>query len=285
MLDTEAAKREDTPMDRTFTVTRHPNRVAICEVEPGSCAYSVDRAEAWQAAKALALPAPRSQDPKRRQAVRIDFQGLGGHAVTIQTRQATVESMRPEPVRDTDDDHMVTPQEGAAMPSPVTWIDQGRNAEAIENLREQQASGRANDFVDSLLGYYDRNGRLSDKQRDAVLRGIDKRAEARKTPVPDVPEGRYAVNNDDGALAFYRVQRPTEGRWAGYTFVKVLASDTEHNLPLSAAKGVLAKIAADPKAASVRYGQELGCCGVCGRTLTDAASRAAGIGPICAQAF
>jgi uncharacterized protein DUF6011 len=33
----------------------------------------------------------------------------------------------------------------------------------------------------------------------------------------------------------------------------------------------------------VRYGQELGECGHCGRTLTDEASRAAGIGPVCAS--
>ena len=43
-------------------------------------------------------------------------------------------------------------------------------------------------------------------------------------PLPDVPEGRYAVEVD-GVLKFYRYDRPTEGKWAGATFLKVQASD------------------------------------------------------------
>lgn len=42
-------------------------------------------------------------------------------------------------------------------------------------------------------------------------------------------------------------------------------------------------IAADPKAAMLRYGRELGECGHCGRTLTNDESRARGIGPVCAR--
>jgi len=44
----------------------------------------------------------------------------------------------------------------------------------------------------------------------------------------------------------------------------------------------LAIIAADPRAAAVRHGQEYGQCSCCGATLTNADSIAAGIGPICA---
>jgi Family of unknown function (DUF6011) len=47
---------------------------------------------------------------------------------------------------------------------------------------------------------------------------------------------------------------------------------------------MLAKIVMDgAEQASKRYGRELGNCGRCGRTLTDDASRAAGIGPVCAS--
>lgn len=99
---------------------------------------------------------------------------------------------------------------------------------------------------------------------------------------PDVPAGRYAVDNADGELRFYKVDRPTEGRWEGYTFVKVLASDEEHPVRGKAAVSVLEKIAMDPAAASTRYGHEIGRCGICNRTLTDEDSRARGIGPICA---
>ena len=101
------------------------------------------------------------------------------------------------------------------------------------------------------------------------------------TSLPDVPAGRYAVE-DNGSLKFYKVDRPTEGRWAGRTFVKVQASDREYPVKGGAAARVLSLIARDPKAAMLRYGREIGSCGHCGRTLTNEDSRAAGIGPICA---
>jgi Family of unknown function (DUF6011) len=99
---------------------------------------------------------------------------------------------------------------------------------------------------------------------------------------PDVPAGRYAVENGDGVLRFYKVDRPTEGRWAGYTFVKVMASDEEHPVRGKAGVAVLHKIVeAGIAACMARYGQEIGRCGRCGRTLTDATSRSYGIGPEC----
>jgi hypothetical protein len=99
----------------------------------------------------------------------------------------------------------------------------------------------------------------------------------------EVPEGRYAVDGDDGILKFYHVDRPAEGRWAGYVFVKVQAGDELHNLRnRQAREGVLAKIAeAGIEAAMLRYGREIGKCGHCGRTLTNPEAREAGIGPIC----
>lgn len=104
-----------------------------------------------------------------------------------------------------------------------------------------------------------------------------------QAPTHDVPAGRYAlVSEQDGKTYFFRVDRPTEGRWNGYTFVKVQAGDDLWPLKDAAKRAnVLAQIAADPEAASKRYGHEIGSCGVCGRTLTDEQSRADGIGPIC----
>ena len=102
----------------------------------------------------------------------------------------------------------------------------------------------------------------------------------------DVPAGRYALDNGNGSVRFYRVDRPTEGRWAGYTFVKVQASDEEFNVKnRQERESILARIAVDPAASSKLYGIELGVCGVCGRTLTNDESRAAGIGPVCAAKF
>jgi hypothetical protein len=97
-----------------------------------------------------------------------------------------------------------------------------------------------------------------------------------------VPAGRYAVPGDDGVIKFYRVDKPTEGTWAGRTFVKVRAGDDW--LPVryaTARQGILRKIGEDVRAASIRYGLELGQCGVCGRTLTNPESIAKGIGPVC----
>ena len=100
-----------------------------------------------------------------------------------------------------------------------------------------------------------------------------------------VPAGRYAVATEAGAintLAFYKVDRPTEGRWAGYVFVKHIVSDDEQRMSRPAGNAILAKIAAVGAAeASAAYGHEIGECGVCGRTLTNDESRARGIGPSC----
>lgn len=107
----------------------------------------------------------------------------------------------------------------------------------------------------------------------------------REQGLPDVPAGRYALREADGVTRFYRVDRPEEGRWAGWTFLKIQASDDLHPIKDRVRKGeVLRAIAADPAAASKLYGQELGHCGVCGRTLTDETSREYGIGPVCRNA-
>ena len=100
----------------------------------------------------------------------------------------------------------------------------------------------------------------------------------------NVPAGRYAVDNEEGELRFYIVDRPTEGQWSGFLFLSVLASDERHPIKGKDAKfAILTKIAADPKAAAIRFGKETTHCSICGRRLTRPSSRAAGIGPICAE--
>lgn len=125
--------------------------------------------------------------------------------------------------------------------------------------------------------------------RASISRWIEKartlpRETTRERILSDVPEGRYAIFNEAaGAIRFYHVNKPTEGRWAGYVFVNVQAGDEQHSIRNRESRdAILAAIAADPKAASLAYGRELGHCGVCGRTLTNPESIDAGIGPICA---
>lgn len=106
-----------------------------------------------------------------------------------------------------------------------------------------------------------------------------------QAPQPDVPAGHYAIaSTGSNDLAFYRVDRPSKGAYAGRVFVKlVVGGHPDMNVRRDHVAGILARIAADPQAAA-RYGQELGRCCACNRHLTDETSRALGIGPECRKA-
>lgn len=104
---------------------------------------------------------------------------------------------------------------------------------------------------------------------------------------PSVPAGYYAIQSISGAndLDFYSVDRPTEGRWAGYVFVKqVVGGKPEFAVKGAKWRKVLeAIVASGPEEAAALYGQEIGRCGRCNRTLTDETSRQLGIGPVCRE--
>jgi hypothetical protein len=98
----------------------------------------------------------------------------------------------------------------------------------------------------------------------------------------DVPAGRYAITGNEGHTVFVQVDRPTQGQWAGRTFVKLQTSDELRRTSRATADTLLHKIVeAGVKEAMLRYGREIGSCGHCGRTLTNEESRQAGIGPVC----
>ena len=100
-----------------------------------------------------------------------------------------------------------------------------------------------------------------------------------------VPPGLYALATSTG-LKFYKVERPTEGRWKDYTFVSIQHSDEFTQIKDSARKGkILRTIGNDPEGAMALYGKTIGRCGKCSRTLTNEESRARGIGPVCAEAL
>lgn len=123
--------------------------------------------------------------------------------------------------------------------------------------------------------------------REAASRFIDYLLTLPKIEVPklpqswEIPVGRYAVEISD-TLAFVKVDRPEEGRWAGYTFVSRQLSDEFVRVSREQSTAILNQIRKDgTQAAMLRYGRELGVCGECGRTLTNEESREAGIGPVC----
>lgn len=110
------------------------------------------------------------------------------------------------------------------------------------------------------------------------------------SPLPDVPAGRYAVTGEDGTTDFYKVDRPTDGRWKGYTFVKLLVAHggfgddlDEQRVAFKATRTVLQRVLdAGIRESMERYGKAIGRCGHCGRNLTDNESIERGIGPVCA---
>lgn len=118
---------------------------------------------------------------------------------------------------------------------------------------------------------------------DALLE-IDKAAPA---PVAEVPAGRYAIPAEDGHFVFYKVDRPTAGKWEGYTFVKQLIGSVgdweEQRLSRSMSDSVLARIAEDAEEAARMFGIKASACGMCGSPLSNTRSRAAGYGETCAD--
>lgn len=95
----------------------------------------------------------------------------------------------------------------------------------------------------------------------------------------DIPDGRYALDNSSGKgdTVFYKVwTRRNESRG-----VALQVSDDFIPVRRSDVAGVLKRIQKDVRGSLARYGQEIGACGICGRTLTDETSREMGIGPVC----
>jgi hypothetical protein len=93
-----------------------------------------------------------------------------------------------------------------------------------------------------------------------------------------VPEGRYAITGNEGQTVFVHVVKFKSGAF----IVKQQVADDSHRVSKVVARQMLQKILdAGIEQASMRYGRELGECGVCGRTLTNEDSRQMGIGPVC----
>lgn len=139
--------------------------------------------------------------------------------------------------------------------------------------------------LDRLYDALERERRAAAAPAPAPVVVEQPRIFAERTPYPQVAQGYYAIasltgNND---LDFFRVDRPTEGKWAGRTFVKrVIGGKADSPVWGSTARAALgAIIAAGERSAAQRYGQEIGRCGRCNRHLTDETSRAYGLGPDC----
>jgi hypothetical protein len=135
-------------------------------------------------------------------------------------------------------------------------------------------------------------------QLEAIARCLDRETSPRKAPnenllrFPDTflkGTHHFAVSNAEGGTTFLRVDRPDEGKWNGWTFVRVEMGPADMRIGSQKPNGeyrgqwpdMIDQLIADPKTALQRYGREIGSCGVCGLRLTDEVSREYGIGPIC----
>ena len=110
--------------------------------------------------------------------------------------------------------------------------------------------------------------------------------ERRNIKLPDIPAGHYALDGKGkNETVFYRVDRPESGKWEGYTFVKlVVGGRSDERVPFARVASILERIEVEGvNQSALRYGQEIGRCCKCNRTLTDDESRALGIGPECAK--
>ena len=130
------------------------------------------------------------------------------------------------------------------------------------------------DFALSLAEQYQRRGYLSDRQDDAARRMHAKvTARKAKATAPTPALGYYQVDDTYYVVAESKAGNAYAKEWNGYGW------DYVGRAPFASLAGV------DPLTAeqAAEFGHAFGRCIVCGRTLTDPASVAAGIGPICAQ--
>lgn len=150
-----------------------------------------------------------------------------------------------------------------------------RDHEAQRNIRRQagrDAYGRAatTDHPEGVV---------------ATLRELRAMAKADMHEVfPTVHKLRVAavLPGEGTKVRFFQIEIPTRGHWTGKVFVKEQASDDFHSVKsMDRQVRILREVLRDLRAAVELYGREIGCCGMCHRTLTDEESRARGIGPVC----
>ena len=163
----------------------------------------------------------------------------------------------------------------------------------LRSLLESREMPADSGVTADRLHQYITDGKITKLCASQWIRFMKGQPEGQKIPTqandfPNVPAGRYAlralnVSALGNEILFYKIDRPTEGKWAGRLFVKRMESDEEILVKDTMQRSrILARIAEDPEGASALYGREIGCCGICNKTLTNDESRARGIGPVCA---
>lgn len=181
-------------------------------------------------------------------------------------------------------------------------------AKVMDNLTGQETqinppSDAQIKFVQDLLAQHV----WPDSYTDEALRSMERRqvsrlikqlqsAPAKKStpvrqpspPLPDneIPPGRYALHFEDAEWKFFQIDKPTEGKWNGRTFVRMLIGSPgdyrQQNIYGDLAVNIIRLIEKrTPRLASIDFGLKSGSCGVCHSPLTNEESLKLGIGPKC----
>lgn len=94
---------------------------------------------------------------------------------------------------------------------------------------------------------------------------------------------RFAIwNKVEQRFYFFQVDKPQEGKWQGYTFLKEQQSDNFRPVrDRKSREQILSCFERDRETALANYGKRVGSCPKCGKSLTDPESIERGIGPHC----
>lgn len=261
---------------RHFIVAKQGRDVFVREVEKGSCSFTLTREQAWTRAQSLRV---FENCKKKTIGSRLIFTALDMTQTDLPWPEAKEENS------DSGVDIMEDTCNTTPMPSTTAnFVAPTEKQIALFNklCTELQDAPYTAGFAATV------DRKAASAAIDAAIKATQEAKRAQTQPIqplvaPDVPAGRYAVTDNEGTLRFFKLDRPTEGRWAGYTFLKMMASDEAYPVRDRTKRDrILSKIAQDPREAMLTYGREIGACGHCGRTLTDENSRNAGIGPVCA---
>lgn len=274
--------------DRRFLVARQGTDIVIREVVPNTNGHEFTRESAWTHAARIAQSRKGTKAVGARgKADRCYFIGLDNNRIVIPMPDAPVtepvEDNSPKPL---DNGNVTVHNTPMSKPSDkqVTFFNSlmtqimqrtDANAEYDKGFTADTSKQAASDAISAALKWLKENPAAKPAQESPKAQETDREA---------VPAGRYALRQEDDTVKFYKVEHGKAGtRWDGYTFLKAMASDDLYPIRNGEErKRILSTIGADVKAAFALYGQEIGRCGHCNRTLTSE-WRNIGIGPICSQ--
>jgi hypothetical protein len=193
----------------------------------------------------------------------------------------------------------------AANPAEIAWLTSTANRD--------RENGRTDSFAAKLIEDIYKFGGLTEGQRAAVTRSIERiaaakaereaaapvvegeglaklvgafaRAQASKLKSPKVRVGDivFTLAKSSSANAGCLYVKTSGGTYLGKItpaakFLKVRECTTEQ-------EAQVVEIGRDPLAAAIAHGKRTGNCAICNRELTNAESVERGIGPICAEKF